>query len=193
MVTFQLINDLGKKYAHNIQLVKQNDSSASSSSTSAQQSTSGSSSRVRDFKKGRIESIKHNSGYIEYPTNDNNTKKIFFHISDLAENTPSESPALKVGDEVEFVISHVGSRNGKAIKIRKIVSASSSPESSEPIEPVKRPERLITKLKVANIDESGKQLILIRQPFNPDGKQKSFARDLIERQPGSLPDVNNRD
>lgn len=51
----------------------------------------------------------------------------------------------------------------------------------------KRPERLITKLKTANIDNiSGKMLILIRQPNNPDSKIKSFSRQLKERLPGSL-------
>ena len=53
----------------------------------------------------------------------------------------------------------------------------------------KRPERLNIKLKAANIDEkSGKELVLIRQPNNPDesNKGKSFTRVLQEREPGTL-------
>ena len=49
------------------------------------------------------------------------------------------------------------------------------------------------KLKLANIDDkSGKQLILIRQPNNPDSKTKSFSRQLFERLPGSLEPLPNK-
>ncbi len=54
----------------------------------------------------------------------------------------------------------------------------------------KRPEHLITKLKVSNIDDkNGKELILIRQPRNPDGKMKSFSIQRVERLPGQLVDT----
>lgn len=119
-------------------------------------------------------------------------------MSDL-ENS---SDFLKVGDEVEFQLNH-NSRSGKfsAIKLKKLSSKASSSSSSSssanktangkeaqpnPNDPEnKRPDRLVTKLKVANIDNvSGKQLILVRQPSNPDGKQVSFSRTLKKRQPG---------
>ena len=142
------------------------------------------------------------SGFIEY-VNGNETKKLFFHISDLVDNqTADGNNSLKVGDEVEFAVSH-GSRNGKqaAIKIKKLQSAnqaSASNTASNATETttgvnatdltetgVKRPERLNLKIKIANIDdESGKQLILIRQPVNPDAKSKSFNKVLKERAPG---------
>jgi predicted RNA-binding protein with RPS1 domain len=138
----------------------------------------------------------------------NETKKAFFHISDLVDAAPSAdlSSLLKAGDEVEFQLSH-NSRNGKisACKIKKTASApSSSSSSQQPLHPVgsnaslssisgaeaeKRPERLNIKLKVANIDEkSGNELVLIRQPSNPDtnNKAKSFTRTLVERTPGNL-------
>ncbi len=139
----------------------------------------------------------------------NETKKVFFHISDLVDaNQSSElSSLLKPGDEVEFQPSH-NSRNGKisANKIKKIGSLNSANSSSgaqlhavgsatslsgmnngEAAE--KRPERLNIKLKAANIDEkSGRELVLIRQPNNPDtnNKTKSFTRVLVERAPGNL-------
>jgi hypothetical protein len=114
----------------------------------------------------------------------------------------NNSVNLKPGDEVEFLVAH-NPRNGKysATKIKRLHSSSSENQSSigtqqqqssgtlnasEQVD-AKRPERLITKLKVANIDDkSGKQLILIRQPNNPDGKTKSFSKELKERLPGSL-------
>lgn len=182
--------------------------------------------------------INFKSGFIEYTANlgnnNNETRKIFFHVSDLIESnnesstgTPSSSSnGLKVGDEVEFVVSH-GSRNGKqaAIKIKKTRSvspsrsntavsgsattatttasgqpSSSSSSTSESASQdasgsdagaaaaaSKRPERLNTRIKIANIDdESGKQLILARQPVNPDAKMStaSFSRERRARMPG---------
>jgi hypothetical protein len=154
-------------------------------------------------------------GYIDCVIG-NEAKKVFFHISDLVDATQNSelSSLLKSGDEVEFQLSH-NSRNGKisANKIKKLASGSlnssnsnsgahlhavgsaislsgmnsSSASSGEPAE--KRPERLNIKLKVANIDEkSGKELVLIRQPNNPDtnNKTKSFTRVLVKRPPGNL-------
>lgn len=100
------------------------------------------------------------------------------------------------------MVSH-GSRNGKqaAIKIKKLQSttpastsastsntdASATSATDATDSGVKRPERLNLKIKIANIDdESGKQLILIRQPVNPDAKSKSFNKALKERAPGSF-------
>ena len=127
-------------------------------------------------------------------------------MSDLIEenangNNGSESSSLKVGDEIEFILMH-NSRSGKysAVKIKKTnvsnqkansesaaLNGSQSTVANDQDPANKRPERLITKLKLANIDDkSGKQLILARQPNNPDGKAKSFSRQLVERLPGSL-------
>lgn len=64
-------------------------------------------------------------------------------------------------------------------------SSSTGKDLSEQQEPApsKRPEHLITKLKIGNIDDaSGRQLSLIRQPTKPDGK--SFCRELYQRKPG---------
>lgn len=180
------------------------------------------------------------SGYIEYSAG-NDSKKLFFHVSDLIDATGNDAQNLKIGDDVEFVVSH-GSRNGKqsATKIKRVQSSAANLQSSTSmpgekgtnnnsssynnfksltqsgkgdaggslaatangtaggsdaslnnnessnVEDNKRPERLNLKLKFANIDgESGKQLVLIRQPVNPDAKSKSFSKLLKERLPGS--------
>jgi len=211
-VSFQLgsLSDGAKKTAFNIQ-----------QSQNEPQRTRASS--VVDIKKGKIDSIKGHCGYIEYSMG-SDPKKVFFHISDLMEGGStgsSESSNIRIGDEVEFTLSH-NSRNGKfsAIKIKKLSSSKASSNENnqksagnnanatlshvsstgsnlnEQEAVAKRPEHLITKLKINNIDDkSGKQLILTRQPNNPDGKQKSFSRELIRRLPGSfepLPSVEGK-
>ncbi len=55
----------------------------------------------------------------------------------------------------------------------------------QPAVVAKRPEHLITKLKVDNVcNINGKKLYLIRQPTKPDGK--SFVRHLFRREPGTF-------
>ena len=153
-----------------------------------------------EYKKGKVDSVKGHCGHIEY-FNGVETKKLFFHVSDVLSNEMAPNsggadyiPALKPGDDVEFMVSH-NPRNNKysATRIKrvgggvKVDSAASQGDTSAANEVEnKRPERLVTKLKLANIDKSGKQLVLTRQPNNPDGKLKSFCRQLRERMPGSL-------
>lgn len=202
LVTFQLgsLQD-GVKKAFNLQLQSQPEN---------RNSTRGGS----DLKKGKIDSIKGHCGFIEYSVNNNNDmKKVFFHISDLNEgfgNGKSESSNIQVGNEVEFSLTH-NSRSGKysAIKIKKLntknLTGSSHPNNSQfhhsssagkelneqqetPVA-TKRPDHLITKLKIGNVDDaSGKRLILLRNPGKPDGK--SFSRKLFERIPGSMDPVS---
>lgn len=139
-------------------------------------------------------------------------KKVFFHISDLTEgytNVKSDPSCIQIGEEVEFTLMH-NSRSGKysAIKIKKLNGSKSAgtngntsalhhsssngkdlSEQTEGAQPVaKRPEHLITKLKIGNVDDaSGKRLVLIRQPGKPDGK--SFSRRVFERLPGSFEEI----
>jgi cold shock CspA family protein len=157
-----------------------------------------------EFKKGKIDSIKGHCGFIEYATGNslNELKKVFFHISDLISeggSGKSESSSIQVGDEVEFISMH-NSRTGKysAIKIKKTstttipqqqqlhhVSSSGKDLNEQDLPIAKRPEHLITKLKIGNVcDINGKKLCLTRQPTKPDGK--SFMRVLYERVPGLL-------
>ncbi|CAF0834579.1 unnamed protein product [Brachionus calyciflorus] len=183
-VSFQLIETPdGSKKACNILLIQQAQQDQTERSNEKQQT------RSKEAKKGKIESIKGHCGYIEY-TSGTETKKIFFHVSDFTEPKNPELSDLKPGDEVEFQISN---RNGKLVagKIKKTGYSSSNQVTSSDILTEQRPERLVTKLKSANIDnESGKQLILTRGPFNPDGKTKSFSRVFKERLPGQLDDTN---
>lgn len=205
LVTFQLgaLQD-GVKKAFSIQFQSQPENRNLNSNSA---STRG----ANDLKKGKIDSIKGHCGFIEYSINNNNDmKKVFFHISDLNEgfgNGKSESSNIQVGNEVEFFLTH-NSRSGKysAIKIKKInlksstgsnasnsnssqfhLSSSAGKELNEQQDTpaAKRPEHLITKLKIGNVDDaSGKRLILLRNPGKPDGK--SFSRQLYERVPGSM-------
>lgn len=80
-------------------------------------------------------------------------------------------------------------RNGKnsAVKVKKVNQTPVTPVPAE-----KRPDRLITKLRTTNIDDkSGRQLVLVRQPRNPDGKTKSFSKSRVERLPGILLETTN--
>jgi hypothetical protein len=109
---------------------------------------------------------------------------LFFYLTDIEGN----SADIKVGDEVEFQTT-INQRNGKnsAVKIKKLNQTPTTPT----VEVSKRPERLITKLRTTNIDDkSGRQLILVRQPRNPDGKTKSFSRTRVERLPGFIVETN---
>ena len=108
--------------------------------------------------------------------------------------TDASDVPLKPGDEVEFVVSH-NPRNNKysATRIKRTAISKETAKDTETDN--KRPERLITKLKLANVDKSGKQLVLTRQPNNPAdmGKTKSFSRVLKERLPGSLVPLTSND
>lgn len=196
LVTFQLASFTdGVRKAFNLQLQSQQQEQRNQRGNN-------------DNKKGRVDSIKGHCGFIEYSINSNNDlKKVFFHISDLVEgsgNGKSESSNININDEVEFILMH-NSRTGKysAIKIRKANATINSKNSNlatstinhssstgkdlneqQEAAPSKRPEHLITKLKIGNMDISGRQLILIRQPSKPDGK--SFCRELYQRKPGSF-------
>ena len=145
-------------------------------------------------------------------------KKVFFHISDLTEgynNVKNDASCIQIGEEVEFTLMH-NSRSGKysAIKIKKLNSSASKANASnsgsqlthssstgkelneqtdaQAAAAAKRPDHLITKLKIGNVDDiSGKRLVLIRQPSKPDGK--SFSRKLFERLPGSMDEIQRPD
>ena len=73
--------------------------------------------------------IQKQCGFIDFQNGENNSRKLFFHLSDF-DSTNSEQ--LKVGDEVEFSISH-NARSGKysAIKIRRLTGSSSASLNSQ--------------------------------------------------------------
>jgi len=52
---------------------------------------------------------------------------------------------------------------------------------------LQRPDRLISKVKTLNIDETkGQKLVIVRQPRNADEKSKGFTSNRVERLPGVL-------
>jgi len=204
LVTFQLIESGNKKFAYNINYTQSPQEQQQMQQQQQQTRTRGNTTSLSsnnyngDFKRGKVDSVKGHCGHIEYVIGNNGEmKKLFFHISDVqSDGNEMTSAALKSGDEVEFMVSH-NPRNNKysATKIKRISSKDPSSSSNKENGSTtinndidnKRPERLITKLKLANIDKSGKQLVLTRQPNNPDmGKTKSFNRQLNMRLPGSL-------
>lgn len=174
IVSFQLVEvPDGTKKAFNILLVQP--------ALTEQPERNEKQTKIKELKKGKIESLKGHCGYIEY-TIGSDSKTIFFHVSDLIDSKNQENVDIKTGDEVEFYLSN---RNGKlsATKIKKVASGSAKKIENQNEQ---RPDRLVTKLKQANVDnQNGKQFILIRGPVNPDGKTKSFAKKLIERAPGT--------
>lgn len=203
LVTFQLIESGNKKFAFNV-----NYTQISNQQEVSQRSRNGASisnsNNNSEYKRGKIDSIKGHCGYIEYGNiSEREMKKIFFHISDVQADLDQPAP-LKPGDDVEFTVSH-NPRNNKysANRIKRLATSKDSTlikqenainnNNNDTDNNNKRPERLITKLKLANVDKSGKQLVLTRQPNNPAdmGKTKSFSRILKERLPGSLTPLTN--
>ncbi|CAF0970741.1 unnamed protein product, partial [Didymodactylos carnosus] len=121
-----------------------------------------------ELRKGKVDTVKGQYGFIDFSIEEN--KKIFFHNSEVDSGFD-----LRPGDDVEF-IAYYNQKSGKpcASKLRRLNN-------------LQRPERLITKLKTMNIDETKrKRLVIIRQPRNADEKSKGFTTARIERRPGML-------
>jgi len=106
----------------------------------------------RSEKRGKVESIKGQFGFISYACEDG--KSIFFHISEVVDDHGTD---LQVGNEVRFVIVR-GHKNAKksAIRVHKIVD--------------ERPEHL-TRRRSQRFSESigSSKLCVVRQPSGPDG------------------------
>lgn len=121
-----------------------------------------------EIRKGKIETVKGQFGFIDFPCEEN--KKIFFHHSEI-----DGGFELRPGDEVEFYAQY-NLKSGKpcANKLRRINN-------------LQRPDRLISKIKTLNIDETkGQKLVIVRQPRNADEKSKGFTSNRVERLPGVL-------
>ncbi|CAF0761612.1 unnamed protein product [Rotaria sordida] len=121
-----------------------------------------------EIRKGKIDTVKGQFGFIDFACEEN--KKIFFHNSEI-----DGGFELRPGDEVEFYAQY-NLKSGKpcASKLRRVNN-------------LQRPDRLITKLKSINLDETKRQkLIIVRQPRNADEKSKGFTSIRIERAPGVL-------
>jgi len=108
---------------------------------------------VRKIIRAKVDSVKGQFGFLQHEAEEG--KKLFFHMSEVHDNAELQS-----GDTVEFVVVH-NQRNGKysAVSLRKI---------SE----MKRPERLMSRLKSEDV---GPKIVTIRQPRGPDGT-KGFSQ-----------------
>ncbi|XP_052897732.1 cold shock domain-containing protein E1 isoform X2 [Anopheles moucheti] len=107
---------------------------------------------VRTKKQAKVDSIKGQFGFLDFEVEEG--KKLFFHMSDVQGNAN-----LYLGDTVEFSIV-TNQRNGKtsACNVVKINDANGP-----------RPERLISRIKLNSVDDSGPRLTVIRAPKGPDG------------------------
>uniref|UniRef100_A0A182QFF3 CSD domain-containing protein n=1 Tax=Anopheles farauti TaxID=69004 RepID=A0A182QFF3_9DIPT len=109
---------------------------------------------VRTKKQAKVDSIKGQFGFLDFEVDEG--KKLFFHMSDVQGNAN-----LYLGDTVEFSI-----RNGKtsACNVVKLNDANGP-----------RPERLISRIKLNSVDDSGPRLTAIRAPKGPDGTKGFHA------------------
>ncbi|XP_049296996.1 cold shock domain-containing protein E1 [Anopheles funestus] len=107
---------------------------------------------VRTKKQAKVDSIKGQFGFLDFEVEEG--KKLFFHMSDVQGNAN-----LYLGDTVEFSIV-TNQRNGKtsACNVVKINDANGP-----------RPERLISRIKLNSVDDSGPRLTVVRAPKGPDG------------------------
>ena len=118
-------------------------------------------------------------------------KKLFFHMSEVQGNGNN----LHSGDTVEFSIvknqvshqvkritrrsftygfvSFSKQRNGKssACNVVKVMDGNGTV----------RPERLLARLKINSVDESGPRLIVVRPPKGPDGSRGFAAHHRLPR------------
>uniref|UniRef100_A0A182RTV0 Cold shock domain-containing protein E1 n=1 Tax=Anopheles funestus TaxID=62324 RepID=A0A182RTV0_ANOFN len=109
---------------------------------------------VRTKKQAKVDSIKGQFGFLDFEVEEG--KKLFFHMSDVQGNAN-----LYLGDTVEFsIVTNQASRNGKtsACNVVKINDANGP-----------RPERLISRIKLNSVDDSGPRLTVVRAPKGPDG------------------------
>jgi cold shock CspA family protein len=119
---------------------------------------------IRKKLRATVEAVKGQYGFLSHELEDG--KKLFFHMSEVRDHSH-----LNPGDEVEFVILQ-NPRNGKS-------SACSVVKLGES----QRPERLLNRLSKMSIDETAPRLIVVRQPYGPDGT-RGFNQPRVTRKPG---------
>merc|ERR1711981_439357 len=115
---------------------------------------------TREKLRSIVEAMKGQYGFLGHEVDEG--KKLFFHTSEVENNE-----SLQEGDEVEFVVV-TNKRTGKhsACCVRKLSSS-------------KRPERLMSKLKLMNLEDdarAGRKIVVIRQPRGPDGTRGFIAK-----------------
>lgn len=120
-----------------------------------------------------VDAVKGQYGFLNYETEEG--KKLFFHQSEVKDGN-----SLSPGDEVEFVII-TNQKTGKssACSISRIMSKTV---------PTQRPDRLISRLKNLQCDNSKPRMTVLRQPKGPDGtKGFILERTISETVPTEEP------
>lgn len=129
-----------------------------------------------------MDSIRGQFGFLDYEVEEG--KKLFFHMSEVQGNGNS----LHSGDTVEFSIvkNQVSLRGRRMWRRDKFINFPNKSlqrnGKSSACNVVKvmdgngtvRPERLLARLKINSVDETGPRLIVVRTPKGPDGS-KGFA------------------
>lgn len=118
---------------------------------------------VRKYIRAKVDSIKGQFGFLTYEAAEG--KKLFFHMTEVHDGVE-----LQPGDEVEFVVVQ-NQRNGKfsACSLRRICER-------------QRPERLLSRVKSMNLDDTQPKVVVIRQPKGPDGS-KGFSQPRMPWKP----------
>lgn len=107
---------------------------------------------IRTKKQAKVDSVKGLFGFLDFEVEEG--KKLFFHMSEV-----QGGGCLYPGDSVEFSIV-TNQRNGKtsACNMIKVADANGV-----------RAERLLSRIKLNSVDDSGPRLTVIRAPKGPDG------------------------
>lgn len=107
---------------------------------------------IRTKKQAKVDSVKGLFGFLDFEVEEG--KKLFFHMSEV-----QGGGCLYPGDSVEFSIV-TNQRNGKtsACNMIKVADANGV-----------RAERLLSRIKLNSVDDSGPRLTVTRAPKGPDG------------------------
>lgn len=107
---------------------------------------------IRTKKQAKVDSVKGLFGFLDFEVEEG--KKLFFHMSEV-----QGGASLYPGDSVEFSIV-TNQRNGKTSACNMIKVADMNGL---------RAERLLSRIKLNSVDDSGPRLTVIRAPKGPDG------------------------
>lgn len=107
---------------------------------------------IRTKKQAKVDSVKGLFGFLDFEVEEG--KKLFFHMSEV-----QGGGCLYPGDSVEFSIV-TNQRNGKtsACNMVKVADANGV-----------RSDRLLSRIKLNSVDDSGPRLTVLRPPKGPDG------------------------
>ncbi|XP_055621287.1 cold shock domain-containing protein E1 isoform X2 [Toxorhynchites rutilus septentrionalis] len=107
---------------------------------------------IRTKKQAKVDSVKGLYGFLDFEVEEG--KKLFFHMSEV-----QGGGSLYPGDTVEFSIV-TNQRNGKTSACNMIKVSDTNGM---------RAERLLSRIKINSVDDSGPRLMVLRAPKGPDG------------------------